>query len=70
MIKWAIQQADERWLAQDRGWTDRAEEALSFGSRDEAERQATHMVTDGTPCHVIAMPAVPGSSHSMTEPSP
>ncbi len=69
MTKWAIQQADERWLAMDYGWTDSAESALCFDSRDEAEKQANHRVTDGTPCHVVAMPPVPGSSHSVSEPS-
>ncbi len=67
MTKWAIQQADERWLAMDYGWTDRADDAVCFDSWDEAVKQVDHRVTDGTPCHVIAMPAVPGSSRSVSE---
>ncbi len=69
MTKWAIQQADERWLAMDYGWTDHAEAAACFQSWDKAERHADHMLTDGTPCHVIAMPAVPGSSRSVSKAS-
>ena len=62
MTMWAIQQADERWLAIDCGWTTRAEEALCLEARDEAERQANRMVTDGTACHVVAAPNAPDSS--------
>ncbi len=62
MTMWAIQQADERWLAIDYGWTARPEDALCFESRDEADRQANRMVPDGTACHVVAAPHVPDSS--------
>jgi|GEM_PF-2538252 len=64
MTMWAIQRADERWLAMDCGWTARAEEAMCFESRDEAEAQADHMVTNGTAWHIVAAPRVHESSPS------
>lgn len=64
MIMWAIQQADERWLAGDCGWTPRPEDALCFDSRDEADRQANRMVPGDTACHVVTAPHLAGSSLS------
>lgn len=55
---WAIQRADEQWLAMDCGWTACLEEAMFFESRDEAEVQANRMVTNGTAWHIVAAPHV------------
>ena len=62
MTKWAIQQADERWLAPDYGWTAVAVAAWCFELRDEAAAQADRIIITGTACHVVAAPHVPDSS--------
>jgi len=55
MVKWAIQRADERWLAVDYGWTLRSDGMLRFRASSEAEEQTARLVTSGIPCHAVAV---------------
>jgi hypothetical protein len=50
---WAIQRADERWLAVDYGWTTRPDGMLRFRYSHEGEEQVVRLVTSGVawlPC--------------------
>lgn len=55
MVRWAIQRADERWLAIDYGWTVRQDGVLRFKAPSEAEEQTARLVTSGVPCHTVAV---------------
>jgi len=55
MVKWAIQRADECWLAMDYGWTLRKDGMLRFKAVSEADEQAMRLNTSGIPCHTVAV---------------
>ena len=59
MISWAIQRADEQWLAMDYGWTLRQDGMLRFKASCEAEEQTVRLLTSGVPCHTVAVPDEP-----------
>ncbi len=64
MVKWAVQRADERWLAMDYGWTIRADGMLRFKAVSEADEQAVRLVTSGIPCHTVAVGGEPNDPSS------
>ena len=55
MVMWAIQRADERWLAIDYGWTTRPESMLRFRYTYEGEEQVVRLVTSGVACRMVAV---------------
>ena len=55
MVMWAIQRADERWLAIDYGWTTRPDSMLRFRYTYEGEEQVVRLVTSGVACHTVAV---------------
>jgi len=55
MDSWAIQRADERWLARDYGWTLRKDGMLRFKAVSEADEQAMRLNTSGIACHAVAV---------------
>jgi len=55
MVMWAIQRADERWLAVDYGWTTRPDGMLRFRDSYEGEEQVVRLVTSGVACRMVAV---------------
>ena len=64
MVKWAIQRADQLWLAMDYGWTIRADGMLRFKAVSEADHQAGRLVTSGIACHAVAVSGQPSEHPS------
>jgi hypothetical protein len=55
MVLWAIQRADERWLAIDYGWTTGPDGMLRFRYSYEGEEQVVRLVTSGVACRMVAV---------------
>ena len=55
MVMWAIQRADERWLAIDYGWTTRPDGMLRFRYSHEGEEPVVRLVTSGVACRMVAV---------------
>lgn len=55
MVMWAIQRADERWLAVDYGWTAGPDGMLRFRHSYEGEEQVVRLITSGVACHTVAV---------------
>jgi hypothetical protein len=55
MVMWAIQRADERWLAIDYGWTTSPDGVLRFRYSYEGEEQVVRLMTSGVACHTVAV---------------
>ncbi len=54
MVTWAIQRADDKWLALDYGWTTCENEAIHFEFPDDAEDEADRLLAVGVACRVVA----------------
>ncbi len=61
MTHWAIQRADQRWLAKDYGWTDQPEGVLRFRTLQEAEEQGIRLSTSGIACCTVAASETPNT---------
>ena len=59
MVMWAIQRADERWLAIDYGWTIGPDGMLRFRYSHEGEEQVVRLVTSGVACRMVAVSESP-----------
>ena len=66
MVMWAIQRADERWLAIDYGWTTRPDSMLRFRYTYEGEEQVVRLVTSGVACHTVAVSDSPRADATAT----
>jgi len=66
MVMWAIQRADERWLALDYGWTARPDGTLRFRQSLEADEQVLRITTSGVACRAVAVADSPRADPTNT----